>query len=134
VVSHAGELGRRRKLREPHFHRVSGFDGAEPSAILALLTRLRSATDEVGVTMGEALYQFAYRLCVDARHNLIQEAPGTHASPVCTSFPNMLNYLLRRCAQDEAFHKAELELRNAANATTKVNAPSTTACCGKDAP
>jgi len=114
AASQARQLRRRHRLLDPHFNGVPGFDDAEPLATLALLTSFRSAADEMGVSMGEAPYLLAYRLCGDAKDDLIQETTGPHASPVGTSFPHMLNYLLRRYAPEDALHKAELELRNAA--------------------
>jgi len=92
------------------FHGVSLFHGSDPLAVLALLTRLRTAADELDVTLSELL---TYRIVGEAKDDFVQEKIGPHGSAVGTSFPHTINYLLTRYAPEDALHTAEMALRTA---------------------
>jgi len=111
--SKASQLRRRRRLLDGPFHGVSLFDGSDPLAILALLTRFRTAADEIDVTLGEAPYLLAYRIGGEAKDDFVQETYRPHGSAVGTSFPHTINYLLTRYAPEDALHTAEMALRTA---------------------
>jgi len=82
-------------------------------AVLALLTRFRTAADEMDVTLGEAPYLLAYRIGGEAKDDFVQQTNGPHSSAVGTSFPHTINYLLNRYAPEDALHTAEMALRTA---------------------
>jgi len=111
--SKASQLRRRHRLLDGPFHGVALFDGSDPLAVLALLTRLRTAADETDVILGEALYLLAYRIGGEAKDDLVQETNRPHGSAVGTSFPHTINYLLTRYAPKDALHTAEMALRTA---------------------
>jgi len=92
------------------FHGVSLFHGSDPLAVLALLTRLRTAADELDVTLSELL---AYRIGGEAKDDFVQKKIEPHGSAVGTSFPHTINYLLTRYAPEDALHTAEMALRSA---------------------
>jgi len=107
------QLRRRHRLLDGQFHGVSLFDGSDPLAVLALLTRFRTAADEMDVTLGEAPYLLAYRIGGEAKDDFFQETNGPHGSAVSTSFPQTIKYLLTRHAPEDAMHTAEMALRTA---------------------
>jgi len=111
--SKASQLRRRHRLLDGPFHGVSLFNGSDPLAVLALLTRFRTAADEMDVTLGEAAYVLAYRIGGGAKDDYVQETNGPHGSAVGTSFLHTINYLLTRCAPEDALHTAEMPLRTA---------------------
>jgi len=96
--SNASQLRRRHRLLDGPFHGVSLFDRSDLLAVLALLTRFRTAADEMDVTLGEAPYVLAYRICGEAKDAFVQETNGPHGRAVGTSFPHTINYLLTRYA------------------------------------
>jgi len=71
--SKASQIRRRHRLLDGPFHGVSLFDGSDPLAILALLTRFRTAADEMDVNLGEAPYLLAYRIGGEAKDDFFQE-------------------------------------------------------------
>jgi len=95
------------------FHGVLLFDGSDPSAVLDLLNRFRTAADEMDVTLGEAPYLLAYRIGGEAKDDFVQETNGTHRSAVGTIFPHTINFLLTRYAPEDALYTAEMALRTA---------------------
>jgi len=111
--SKAIQLRRRHRLLNGPFHGVALFDGSEPLAVLALLTRFRTAADEMDVTLGEAPYLLAYCIGGEAKDDFVQERNGPHGSAVGTSFLHTINYLLTRYAPEDALHTAEMALRTA---------------------
>jgi len=111
--SKASQLRRRHRLLDGPFHGVALFDGSDPLAVLALLTRFRTAADEMDVTLDEAPYLLAHRIGGEAKDDFFQETNGPHGSAVGTSFPHMINYLLTRYAPEDALHTAEMALRTA---------------------
>jgi len=111
--SKASQLRRRHRLLDGPFHCVALFDGSDSLAVLALLTRFRTAADEMDVTLGEAPYLLAYRIGGEAKDDFVQEPNGPHGSAVGTSFPHTINYLLTRFAPDDALHTAKMALRTA---------------------
>jgi len=70
--SKANQLRRRHRLLDGPLHGVSLFDGSDPFAVLALLTRFGTAADEMDVTLGEATYLLAYRIGGVAKHDFVQ--------------------------------------------------------------
>jgi len=104
--SKASQFRRRHRLLDGPFHGVSLFDGSDPLAVLALLTRFRTAADEMDVTLGEAPYLLAYRIGGEAKDDFAQETNGQHGSAVGTSFPHTMKYLLTRSAPEDARHTA----------------------------
>jgi len=111
--SKAIQLRRRHRLLNGPFHGVALFDGSEPLAVLALLTRFRTAADEMDVTLGEAPYLLAYCIGGEAKDDFVQERNGPHGSAVGTRFLHTINYLLTRYAPEDALHTAEMALRTA---------------------
>jgi len=111
--SKASQLRRRHLLLDGPFHGVSLFDGSDPLAVPALLTRFRTAADEMDVTLGEAPYLLAYRIGGEAKDDFVQETNGPHGSAVGTSFRHTINYLLTRYAPEAALHTAVMALRTA---------------------
>jgi len=100
-------------LLEGPFHGVSPFDGSDPLAVLALLTRLRTAVDEMDVTLGQAPYLLAYRIGGKATEDFVQDTNGPHDSAVGTSFIHTISYLVSLYAHEDALHTAEMALRTA---------------------
>ena len=111
--SKESQLRRRHRLLDGPFHGVSLFDGSDPLAVLALLTRFRTAADEMDVTLGEAPYLLAYCSGGEAKDDFVQETNGPLGSAVGASFPNTINYLFTRYATEDALHTAEMALRTA---------------------
>jgi len=111
--SKASQLRRRHRLLDGPFHGVSLFDGSDPLAVLALLTRFRTAADEMDITLGEAPYLLPYRIGGEAKDDFVQIKNGPHGSAVGTSFLHKINYLLTRCAPEDALHTAKMALRTA---------------------
>jgi len=111
--SKESQLRRCHRLLDGPLHGVSLFNGSDPLAVLPLLTRFRTAADEMDVTLGEAPYLLAYRICGEAKEDFFQEENGPHGSAVGTSFPHTINYLLTRYAPEDALHTAEMALRTA---------------------
>jgi len=111
--SRAFQLRRRHCLLEGTFHGVSLFDGSDPLAVLALLTRLRTAVDEMDVTLGQAPYLLAYRIGGEATADFVKDTNGPHGSAVGSSFIHTISYLLSRFALEDALHTAEMALRTA---------------------
>jgi len=109
--SKASQLRRRHRLLDGPFHGVSLLDGSDPLSILALLTRFRTAADEMDVTPGEAPYLLAYRIGGEAKDDFVQETNGPHGRAVCTCFPHTINYLLTRYAPEDALHTAKMAHR-----------------------
>jgi len=111
--SKLSQLRRRHRLLDGPFHGVSLFHGSDPLAVLDLLTRFRTAADEMDVTLGEAPYLLVYRIGGEAKDDFVQETNGPHGSAVGTSLPHTINYLLTRYAPEDALHTAEMALRTA---------------------
>jgi len=70
--SKANQLRRRHRLLDGPLRGVSLFDGSDMLAVLALLTRFRTAVDEMDVTLGEAPYLLAYRIGGEAKDDFVQ--------------------------------------------------------------
>jgi len=70
--SKATQLRRRHRLLDGPLHGVSIFDVSDPLAVLALLTRFRTAADETDVTLGAAPYLLAYRIGGEAKDDFVQ--------------------------------------------------------------
>jgi len=111
--SKASQLRRRHRLLDGPFYGVSLFDGSDPLAVLALLTPLLTAADEMDVTLGEAPCLPVYRIGGEAKEDFVQETVGPHDSAVSTSFPHTIKSLLTRYAPEDAVHTAEMALRTA---------------------
>ena len=111
--SEASQLRRRHRLMDGPFHGVSLIDGSDPLAVLNLLNRIRTAADEIDVTLGEAPYLLSYRIRGEAKDDVVRETNGTHRSAVGTIFPHTMNYLLTRYAPEDALYTAEMALRTA---------------------
>jgi len=111
--SKESQLRRRHRLLDGPFRGVSLFDGSDLLAVLSLLTRSRTAADEMDVTLGEARYLLNYLIGGEAKDDFVQETNGPLGSAVGTSFPRTINYLLTRYAPEDALHTAEMALRTA---------------------
>jgi len=111
--SKESQLRRRHRLLDGPFHGVSLFDGSEPLAVLALLTRFCSAADEMDVTLGEAPYLLAYPIGGEAKDDFFKETNGPQGNVFGTSFPHTINYLSNCYAPEDALHTAEMALRTA---------------------
>jgi len=105
------QFRRRHRLLDGPFHGVSLFDGSDPLAVLALLTRFRTAADEMDVTLGEAPYLPAYRIGCEAKEDFVTQTNGTHGSTVGTRFHHTINSLFNRYAPEDALHTAEMAFR-----------------------
>jgi len=69
--SKASQFRRHHGLLDGPFHKVSPFDGSDPMAVLALLTRFLTAADELDVTLGEAPYLLAYRIGGETKDDFV---------------------------------------------------------------
>jgi len=79
--SKASQLRRRHRLLDGLFHGLALFDGSNPLAVLALLTRFRTAADEMDVTLGRPRTSSPTALAVRPRTTSSRKQMAHTAAP-----------------------------------------------------
>ena len=96
----------------------ASFSGDDPITVLRFLSRFRGACDQNGLHEGAALWCFQFFLTGSAlarvQSRLLGESGAVdgHRDEVLSSYPEVVNYLLRTYATDEIIAEAYSEVTN----------------------